>query len=134
MTVRVAIDLVHKEQSECQYCNRVGPQVPAEQSPHKADLDYAMPQQEECGEDFGAASEVLFRVHENIGKNVVRILAEFVLRKNPQHSIDLTGIHKEQDSAADDFEHAVYGLANQTDVEEDVNRLIFIVLFHFNPI
>ena len=134
MSVRVAIAVVHKEQPECQDCNRVGPQVPAEQSPHKTDLDYAMPQQEECGEDFGAASEVLCRVQENIGKNVVRILAEFMLRKNPQHSIDLTGIHKEQDSAADDFEHAVYCLANQTDVEEDVNRLIFIVLCHFNPI
>ena len=134
MTVRVAIALVHKEQSECQHCNRVGPQVPSEQSPHKADLDCSMPQQEERGEDFGAASEVLCRVQENIGKNAVRILAEFVLRKNPQHSIDLTGIHKEQDSAADDFEHAVYCLANQTDVEEDVNRLIFIVLCHFNPI
>lgn|GEM_PF-2827691 len=131
MSVRVAIDLVHKEQPECQYCNRVGPQVPAEQSPHKADLDYAMPQQEDCGEDFGAAGEVLYRVQENIGKNVMRILAEFVLGENPQHSIDLTGIHKKQDNTTDDFEHAVYCLANQTDVEEDVNRLIFIVLFHF---
>lgn len=134
MTVRVAIDLVHKEQSERQYCNRISPQVPAEQSPHKADLNYAMPQQEECGEDFGAASEVLCRVQENIGKNIVRILAEFVLRENPRHSIDLTGIHKKQDNTADDFEHAVYGLAHQTDVEEDVNRLIFIVLFHFDQI
>jgi len=134
MSVRVAIALVHKEQSECQYCNRIGPQVPAEQSPHKAYLDCAMPQQEERGEDFGAASEVLCRVQENIGKNVMRILAEFVLRENPQHSIDLTGIHKEQDNTADDFEHAVYGIANQTEVEEDVNRLISIVLFHFDPI
>ena len=67
MSVRVAIALVHEEQSECQYCNRVGPQVPAKQSPHKADLDCSMPQQEECGKDSGAASEVLYRVQENIG-------------------------------------------------------------------
>jgi hypothetical protein len=134
MSVRVAIALVHKEQSERQYCNRVGPQVPAKQSPHQADLDCSMPQQEKCGEDFGAASEVLYGVQENIGKNVMRILAEFVLREYPQHSIDLTGVHKKQDDATEDFEHAVYGLANQTNVKEDVNRLTLIVLSHFDQI
>ena len=54
MSVRVAIDLVHKEQPECQDCNRIGPQALAEQSPYKTNLDYAMPQQEECGKGFGA--------------------------------------------------------------------------------
>ena len=64
----------------------------------------------------------------------MRILAEFVLGEDPQHSTDLTGIHKEQDNTADNFEHTVDGLANQTDVEEDMNRLVSIVLFHFIPI
>ena len=64
----------------------------------------------------------------------MRILAEFVLRENSQQSIDLSGIHKDQDDATDDFERAVYGLANQADIEKEVNRLIFIVvLSHFCP-
>jgi len=86
--------------------------VPAEQSPYKTDLDYPMPQQEERCEDFGAGREILYGVQEKIGENVMRILAEFMLGENPQHSIDLVGIHKEQDDTTDDFKHAVHGFAN----------------------
>ena len=55
MGVRIAVELVGKEQCECNDCNRVGPQVLAEQRPHQADLDSSVPQQEECGEGLGTA-------------------------------------------------------------------------------
>jgi len=105
-----------------------------EQSPHKANLYCSVPQQEECGKNQGAVREMLHRVHEKIGDKVVVILAEFAPGENLHQSIDLSGIHKKQDNAPDDFEHAVNGFANQTDIEEEVNRLVsIVVLSHFYP-
>ena len=123
------MDLVSKEQAEGRDGKRVGPQLFAEQSPDQTDLDYPVPEQEECGKDLGIGGEILYGVEEKRGNKVVGILAELVLHEPPQQCIDLLGMHQEQDDTAHDLKSAVHGLAKQTDGKEEVNRLVSTAVF-----
>ena len=71
-------------------------------------------------------------MQEKIRNNVMGIRAEFVQGDHPQQTIDLPGIDNKQCNPADDFEHAVNGLAYQADIEKEVDCLVAVVFCHFH--
>src|SRR5215813_5044909 len=58
------------------------------------------------------------------------IFTELMLCDHPHHPVELLGIHKEQEQTNSDFEQAVHGFADHTDVKEDVNHPVSVVNFH----
>src|SRR5262249_27769119 len=87
----------------------------------EADLGEAVPEEVDRCEGLRARGEVPSAVEQVAGDDVLRIFTELMLREHAGHRVDAVGREGEEKNGSDDLEQTVDTLADDTDIEEDMD-------------
>lgn len=122
--MQVPIKLVQHEQEK--RCDREGicPPTSEEEAQDEDNFDCPMPEEVDGSECLCAGSQLESTVEYMSGNCILRVLAELMLREDPDHGVNAVGRHEEEKEATGNFQRTVDCLGDNSDIKEDMENLL----------